>query len=361
LFSSNEEKYYHISKLHGAFWRYKFTDHHYLYNLHFPPLSFIKKYEVQLESLITQYPSSKRIIIKYLANWLKKPEEFLAVGNGASELIKIISLNFCQKGTIIVPTFNEYEAALPQTRINYVFIDSETLEIDLRHVYKEAINSDSNLIIIVNPNNPTSLVIEQNEIIQLLNSLKKNNKQCMVLLDESFIDFANGNYSLQDYIEQYSNLVILKSMSKVFGICGLRLGYIISSNIKFVQAVNNLSPIWNINGFSEFFLQEIENYRRIFLESCELVKRERDYLFEGLSKIDWLKTFKPNANYVCCKILSDFYNSEMLTKQLFVKYNILIKSCHKKNMKNADRYVRIASRTIEDNSIILKALKGLNV
>jgi histidinol-phosphate/aromatic aminotransferase/cobyric acid decarboxylase-like protein len=157
-------------------------------------------------------------------------------------------------------------------------------------------------------------------------------------------------------IERYSNLVIIKSMSKCFGIGGLRLGYVLSDNRQFIQKVRENISIWNINGFAEAFLRHIPRYHSEFLLSCEMVREVRDDLYHKLCKVNDLIVYKPSANFVFCKI-PDHLSGLEIAKQLFIRHNLLVKHCGGKSMPMGDKYLRIACRDKDDNNIVLNALK----
>jgi hypothetical protein len=206
------------------------------------------------------------------------------------------------------------------------------------------------------PNNPTSLLVPKADLIRLLEKLAKHG--CILIGDESFIDFTEDpeQLSLESEIERYPNLVIFKSMSKAYGICGLRIGYMLTANKTFAESVRQGVSIWNLNGLAEAFLRSAPEYREEFKVSCAQVRADRDLLFKELSTIEGLLAYKPDANYIFCRLPDHSPTGPEVTRQLFVEHNIYIKHCHGKTMADSDRYLRIASRTPEENRTLVAAL-----
>ena len=134
-----------------------------------------------------------------------------------------------------------------------------------------------------------------------------------------------------------------------------------TTNSRFVKAVRQGVHIWNINGFAEEFLRILPDYRHAFIKSCDQVKNDRDTLYTDLSQISGLTVYKPDANFLFCKLPDSGPNASELTKQLFIEHNMYIKDCQGKTMPDADRYVRIAARTTEENTNLVNALESILV
>ena len=200
------------------------------------------------------------------------------------------------------------------------------------------------------------MLVPKADLIRLAQKLEKHN--CMLIVDESFLDFADNKeqISLELDIDKYPNMVILKSMSKAYGICGLRIGYMLTANLEFAASVRSGIHIWNINGFAEEFLRILPQYKQEFEDSCEKVKADRDIFYEKLSAINGMTVLKPDANYIFCRLPEDALSGPEVTKRLFVEYNIYIKDSVGKTQPDADRYIRIASRTNEENDKLIVAL-----
>ena len=148
-------------------------------------------------------------------------------------------------------------------------------------------------------------------------------------------------------------------MSKAYGICGLRIGYLLTANLEFVNAVRDGIHIWNINGFAEEFLRILPQYKQEFEESCKKVIVDRDEFYNKLCSIPGMIVFKPDANYIFCRLPEDAPSGPEIVKQLFIKHNIYIKDSLGKTQPDADRYLRIASRTEEENCKLIEGLKDV--
>jgi len=281
------------------------------------------------------------------------------VGNGASELIRIICQRLNRRLTVPVPSFNEWINAAPAGFVHESSIDPPSFSLDVRKLLHESIQFESDTVIVVNPNNPTSLLTPKSDLIWLVEKLA--DRDAMLIVDESFIDFADNGFdtTMANEIERYQNLTIIKSLSKCYGIGGLRLGYLLTNSETFAEDVRRCIPIWNINGFAEAFLRLAPRYREEFSNSCVMVRDVRDDLYRKLQVIPGLTVFQPNANFVFCGLPDNTISGPELAKELFIRNNILVKHCGNKNMPNGDRYLRIACRDKEDNNILVEALKKL--
>ena len=190
---------------------------------------------------------------------------------------------------------------------------------------------------------------------------KLEKHKIVLIVDESFLDFTDNKeqISLEQDIAQYPNIAIIKSMSKAYGICGLRIGYLLTANLEFAAAVRKGIHIWNINGFAEEFLRILPQYKQEFEDSCEKVKTDRDAFYKMLCRIEGMTVFKPDANYIFCRLPDSTLSGPEVTKRLFIEHNIYIKDTVGKTQPDADRYIRIASRTNEENSKLILALKDV--
>ncbi|MCP4629691.1 MAG: aminotransferase class I/II-fold pyridoxal phosphate-dependent enzyme, partial [bacterium] len=218
---------------------------------------------------------------------------------------------------------------------------------------------EADTAVVVTPNNPTSMLVPRSDLEYLARKLA--NHDCMLIVDESFIDFVEnpGQATLENEIERYPNMAIFKSMSKAYGICGLRIGYMLTANSAFADAVRKGVHIWNINGFAEEFLRILPEYREAFVESCNQVRTDRDSLYKSLCAVPGMTVYKPDANFVFCRLPDYAQGGVDVTRELFVKHNMYIKHCQGKTQPDSDRYIRIASRTIKENCELVEALTDI--
>jgi histidinol-phosphate/aromatic aminotransferase/cobyric acid decarboxylase-like protein len=355
-YKTQTEKYEFISGQHGGYYHHNFIDHAYLYNLYFPPEAVFTNFKNKIHDLVLNYPIAQDALAGLIGNIIQQPTERIVVGNGAAELIKIISGHIAGKLIIPVPSFNEYANAAPKDKVVEFPLEFPSFQLDVDKFADEAIKVGADIAVVVTPNNPTSMLVPKADLIRLAQKLKGHD--CMLIIDESFLDFADDkdNISLEQEIQNYPNMAIIKSMSKAYGICGLRIGYILTANSAFADSVRKGIHIWNINGFAEEFLRILPDYKKEFTDSCKKVREDRDNFYKKLCAIPDLTVFKPDANYIFCRLPEYALNGPEVTKRLFIEHNIYIKDSHGKTQPDADRYIRIASRTEEENSKLIEAL-----
>jgi histidinol-phosphate/aromatic aminotransferase/cobyric acid decarboxylase-like protein/choline kinase len=359
LFSSSEERYKIVAREHGSYWQYGFIDHNYLYNLYFPPEAVFFHMQNHVYDLIENYPAGQDALASLVSQVINQPAQRIVVGNGASEIIKIISRHLCNQMIIPEPSFNEYANAAPDGKVTGFALKPPLFQLDVEKFAAETLRCQADVAVVVSPNNPTSLLVPKADLLRLAGMLA--DQDCLLIVDESFIDFVEDcdQVTLENEVAEYGNLAILKSMSKAYGICGLRLGYLLTANQDLAVAVRNEVPIWNINGFAEAFLRLLPRYRRDFIESCQKVQSDRDDLYQNLTSIPGITAYKPDANFVFFRLPDGAMSGPEVTRQLFIEHNSYIKHCAGKPLPEPDRYLRIASRTKPENHKLIEALRSI--
>jgi len=357
MFSNQEERYEHVSGLFGEYWRYKFVDHSLLYNLFYPPKAVLDDLANHIREITLNYPSAQKEIAALMGVLIGHSPENIIVGNGASELIKVVCKYLKRRIIVPVPSFNEWINAVPEGLVNVTLLEPPDFLLDVEKFLHQAVQHSSDMVVIVNPNNPTSLLTPKSDLYWLAGQLEK--KEITLVVDESFIDFVDDvkGSTIENEIDQFNNLVIMKSLSKCYGIGGIRLGYLLTKNGEFLKAAKDEIPIWNINGFAEAFLRVAPRFRKEYVRSCALVREARHDFYNHLITVPGLTVYEPQANFVFCRLPDDTIPGPEFTKKLFVNENILIKDCAGKMIPEADRYLRIASRTREENKNLVEALK----
>ncbi len=361
MFLSRDRQFDRIQTLHGSHWRYGVVDHSYLYNLHFPPQAMLDGFRQELLDIITNYPVGQIELDRLTAQWTGTDPAGMVVSNGAAQLIKVLGQSFIDKMTISVPSFNEYENVLRPEQLDRVALDPATFDLDLDAFAESARRAGSNAAVLVTPNNPTALSVGRGEILELARRLATH--ECRLIVDESFIEFsrAGRTASVEGDVADHANLVVIKSMSKVFGVAGLRLGYLLTGDHAFAGAVRAQLPIWNLNGLAESFLRRVGRYRSEFAASCEVVRDTCQDLYVALCELPGLAPIRPDANFVFCKITTPGITGPALARRMYVEHGILIKDCASKTMPDAEVYLRIASRTAPENRRLVDALSQLGL
>jgi len=358
-YETQTQKYEFISSQHGGYYRHNFIDHAYLYNLYFPPEAVFSNFKDKIHDIVLNYPVAQDALAGLIGKLISQPAERIVVGNGAAELIKIVSGHISRKLIVPVPSFNEYANAAPSGRSVEFALEFPSFRLDVDKFAAEAIMIKADVAVVVTPNNPTSMLVPKSDIIHLAQKLA--NHDCMLIIDESFMDFVQNSdrTTLEHEIERYPNVAIFKSMSKAYGICGLRIGYMLTANSAFAEAVRKGVHIWNINGFAEEFLRILPDYRQEFVESCKQVQIDRDNLYKRLCAVQGMIVYKPDANFVFCRLPDYSLSAPVVTRRLFIKSNIYIKHCQGKTLQDSDRYIRIASRTETENCKLVEALADI--
>lgn len=352
---STKEKLELFHKRFGGYWRFNgIKDYCYLVNPYFPTKQMIDKMKYFYDELLFNYPSGQKIE-KICASRMfdNVNEDNILIGNGAAELINNLRYIVGKRIGLTIPSFNEYVRCFPDCEIAYINSSDDNYRLSLDKIIDKL--DDVDTMIIISPDNPSGSCLKYEEVIEILDIAKEKNKQ--VIFDESFMDFANNNYTLidDDILNKYSDLVVIKSISKSYGVPGLRLGVLASGNEKYIKIINNNLPVWNINSFAEYFLQIINIYKKDYMEGCKKIKEERDRFYKELIKIKDLYIYPSEANYFMCKLLSGSANE--LAEYLLDNNKILIKVLNGKNGFDDGEYIRIAIKSTIDNDYLVKSIK----
>lgn len=361
MFCSPEEQIKKIASRFGGYWRYPgLKDFCYLVTPYFPCKRLRAEIKANFDTLLEQYPSGQRVNALLAAKMFGLHADEIAVGNGAAEIIQAYMRVIGGKIGFVYPTFEEYPNRVEDGR-RVVFTPSA--ENGFRYDAKDLIdfftlNPVSNLII-VNPDNPSGNFMSLNDVKKLCKWCCKTGVR--LLIDESFADFSDNPYTLlsREFLVKYPNLSVMKSISKSYGVPGLRLGVFASASTSFVDGVKSALSIWNINSFAEFFLQIYEKHNGEYKAACVKLAIDRARFIKDLSKFSFLKVYPSAANYVLCKVLSPYDPHELMIK-LWSRHRILIKDCSKKMGFGGSPFIRIAVRSQDDNDAFVNALREIS-
>lgn len=357
--TSVEDKLKRIQSRYGGYWRYPgLVDFCYLVNPFYPSTKLMDEIKANFERLICDYPSGASVNSLLAAKYFGLKKEHVVVGNGAAELIK--SLMDIKSGKIgmIFPTFEEYpnrrkaEDIIPYYPNNKDY--SYTAE-DLMDFYSD---KDVCILLLINPDNPSGNYIEKADILKIAEWAEQ--KEITFIVDESFVDFADEEDATllhEEILQQYPNLIILKSISKSFGVPGLRLGVMATINEGIIDLVKKDISIWNINSFGEFYMQIFEKYKGDYHEAMKKFKDVRSEYVKQLSTVKNIRVIPSQANYIMCEILGS-NSAKKVTEELLDQYNLLIKDLSLKNGFEG-QYIRIAVKRPEENDKLVHALKSV--
>lgn len=345
-----------VQSRYGGYWRYpQLLDFCYLVNPYFPPQKLMDEIKASFETLLTQYPSGMRVNSLLAAKNFSVHQENILVGNGAAELIKSLMGQLTGKTGFIRPTFEEYPNRYNSEEIvNFVPENSDfSYSADDLIIFFEKKQIQN--LVLVNPDNPTGNYIPKQDMLRLIAWASEKNIRLVV--DESFVDFADEQDSTliqQDILDANKHLYVMKSISKSYGVPGLRLGVLASGDTELIERFKKDVAIWNINSFAEFYMQIEEKYKKDYEQSLIQIRAERSRFQNELSKINGIRVIPSQANYVMVE-LTNGKTARALTKELLLDYNLFVKDLSGKIKEK--QYLRIAVRNSEDNDKLLLALK----
>lgn len=352
---STHERLELFHKRFGGYWRFgNIKDYCYLVNPYFPTEAMINKMKYFYNELLFNYPSGQSIErICACRMFDNVSDDNILIGNGAAELINNLKYIVGKKIALTIPSFNEYVRCFPNSEITYINSKDDNYRLSLNKL-KETLNKVDTLIVI-SPDNPSGSHLKYGEVIELLDMAKEMDKQ--VIFDESFIDFANDSYTLinDDILKKYPNLIVIKSISKSYGVPGLRLGVLASGNYEYLDIINRNMPVWNINSFAEYFLQIFLIYKKDYVYGCSKIKEERNRFYNELIKISELDVYNSEANYFMIKLNKSTANE--IAEYLLDNNKILIKVLNGKNGFDDKEYIRIAVKTKEENDYFIQSIK----
>ncbi len=362
IFAENEEMLRRFNYRYGGHWRFpKMLDYCYLVNPYFPPRQMKEELKANFDTLLTEYPSGMFVNSLLAGRYFGIRQAYSIVGNGAAELIKSLMERTEGRIGVVYPTFEEYPNRLRKEQIISYFPDNADLSYGIDDLQSFFDDKDIQTLLLINPDNPSGNFIPIEEVVRLTEWCRERNIRLVV--DESFVDFSEDfekNTLLRnDLLERFANLVVMKSISKSYGVPGLRLGVLASSDTELISWMKKDISIWNINSFAEFYMQIFSKYTAEYNKACHKFIAERRRFRERLGEIPYLRILPSQANYFCCEVTNKFTSAE-LTMLLLERYNIMIKDCNSKNFLQGKNYIRISVRNQEDNDRLVQALKELS-
>ena len=345
---------------YGGFWRFpQMLDYCYLVNPYFPSRRMKDEMRANFDTLLTEYPSGMKVNTLIASKCFGVSEQYLVPGNGAAELIKGLS----QEGEYLIgfvrPTFEEYPNRVDKER-HVTFVPQNE---DYRYTADDlmAFFADKGIgqLMLINPDNPSGNFIPKNDVLRLASWCEQ--RSIRLVVDESFVDFSRDyatNSLLSDQtLETYPHMVVMKSISKSYGVPGLRLGIMASADKELIARMKREVSIWNLNSFAEFFMQIFNKYEKDYQKACAKFVQERDRFEQDLRSVPFFHVMSSEANYFLCEVLPPYTASEIVIRML-KQHNILTRDCSGKPGLNPHKqYMRIAVRSTEDNMRLVEALK----
>lgn len=343
----------------GGYWRFGgLRDFCYLVNPYFPPKKMLEQMEYFYPRLLTQYPSGMSVQKLLAGKMFGVKEDYLLAGNGAAELINTLGRVMEGKTALSVPAFNEYIRCFGGCEIMPLSGAEHDFRFDMPQLRRAAAQADN--LVLINPDNPSGAFLEEGELLELADICRENGT--MLVVDESFVDFAQPDkrFTLlrNEILEKYPNLMVIKSISKSYGVPGLRLGVCASGNTAWVSRMKELMPIWNINSFGEYFFQIYGLYASQYQAACDEICRQREKMAQRLAAFSFLTPYPSQANYIMCRV--DGVSSKELAGRLLKEDDLLIKDLSAKNGFDGRSFIRVAVRDEADNQALYRALEKLD-
>ena len=361
IFAEDDEMLHRFNYRYGGHWRFpKMLDYCYLVNPYFPTNRMKDELRSSFDTLLTEYPSGMFVNSLLAGKYFGIRQDFVVVGNGAAELIKSLMEQTKGRIGVIYPTFEEYPHRLKKEDIVAFEPQNNDLaynEDDLIAFYQDkGIGS----LLLINPDNPSGNFIGRAGLQKLIDWCKE--QEIRLIVDESFVDFSDdfeqNTLLTNGTLAANPHLAVMKSISKSYGVPGLRLGILASADTELIKWVKKDISIWNINSFAEFYMQIFGKYESDYKRACRQFIAERRRFEALLRAIPYMRVLPTQANYFCIE-LTDKYTSAELTKLLLARYNIMIKDCDSKNGLKGRNFIRISVRSQEDNDQLIAALHEL--
>ena len=360
LFADDEQLMQKFYSRYGGFWRFpKMLDFCYLVNPFFPSQRMLDEMKASFQTLLTEYPSGMKVNALLASKCWGVSEKYIVPGNGAAELIKFLMDNLNGKLGVIRPSFEEYPNRYQGEVVTFIPQNS-----DFRYTGQDIIdyyaNKDIANLLLINPDNPSGNFIPKDDILKVADWCKLN--QVRFIVDESFVDFSE-DYEIcsmldDTILESYPNMTVVKSISKSYGVPGLRLGIMASADEVLIKEAKKYVSIWNINSFAEFFMQIFTKYSKDYHKACGSFQAERADFLSKLCEIPFIHVMPTQANFVLCEV-KEPYSSMEIVKRMLREHNILLSACSAKKGLQGGKYLRIAIRGHQDNSRLIEAFKQL--
>jgi histidinol-phosphate/aromatic aminotransferase/cobyric acid decarboxylase-like protein/GTP:adenosylcobinamide-phosphate guanylyltransferase len=361
IFAEDDEMLRRFNYRYGGHWRFpKMLDYCYLVNPYFPTKRMKDELRYNFDTLLTEYPSGMLVNSLLAGKYFGIRQDYVVVGNGAAELIKsLMELSEGRTG-VIYPTFEEYPHRLRKDDIVAFQPDNRDLKYTEDDLIGYFTGKGIERLLLINPDNPSGNFIGMDGLQKLIEWSRE--QHITLIVDESFVDFSddfeNNTLLRNETLEANPHLVVMKSISKSYGVPGLRLGILASSNVELISRIKKDVAIWNINSFAEFYMQIFGKYENDYKKACRKFINERRRFESLLHEIPYIKVLPTQANFFCIELTSKYTSAE-LTKLLLARYNIMVKDCDSKNGLKGRNFIRISVRSTEDNNQLIQALREL--
>lgn len=361
IFSAGEVKYHEYHKRYGGYWRFpQMLDYCYLVNPFFPNKRMRDELKANFDMLLENYPSGMFVNSLLAGKYFGIKQNYVVVGNGAAELIKVVMEKHADdKVGIIYPTFDEYPNRLREEKIVPFIPQTENFDYTADDLMNYFGDKDISLFLLINPDNPSGHFMPKADVLRLAEWCAERNIRLVV--DESFVDFTYGfeqNSLLHDDIlERFPKMAVMKSISKSYGVPGLRLGVFATADTELITRMKKEVSIWNINSFAEFYLQIYGKYEKEYKKACDKFIEERGMFYDELKTIPFLRVIPSQANYFLCEVVGRYTSAELTQK--LIENDVIISNCGLKSKMAGKQLIRLAVRSRPDNARLISILRSL--
>jgi threonine-phosphate decarboxylase len=307
---------------------------------------------------ITTYPERDYTALRRaIGEYTHADPAHILVGNGSTELISLfIQIRCPKKALIIGPTYSEYEREISLgggTSLYHSLCEEQDFQLDLASL-EPKLNESIDLLVICNPNNPTSSAIPRKQMRKILDICKQ--QDIFVVIDETYVEFAPNMDEITaiPLTSYYNNVAILRGISKFFASPGLRLGYAICGNDDFIREMNKKKNPWTINSLAAIAGEIIFQDQEYIQETKNLIFSERNRIMDILSGWQSVKVYEPLANFILIRILKPECSSDQLFDYC-IKQKMMIRDCSTFPFLNHE-YIRFCIMKPEDNDRLLSAM-----
>jgi threonine-phosphate decarboxylase len=334
------------------------VDFCFIANPYYPTPEMLEDLQRSLPNLIKSYPSSNpQTSQQHLAAVLDVDPERLIIGNGATELIGLINMTLIDRIAVPIPTFGEYIEKMKDLRNAelYPLDPGDRYQLRLDHYLDWVHQRKLECCLVINPGNPTGQFIPLEEMVDFLHHARDLE---LVIVDESFIDFSGiAIPSLLPLADQFTNLLIVRSMSKHCGVPGLRLGFCYSANLYILNRLRRFVPTWNLNTLAQYFISLLPGAADAYHEGRKRLIGDVSHLYENLRTIPSLEVYPTGANFVLFKVKNGITAHELQTR-LLVEHDMYVRDCTNKLGMDAF-HIRVASQGREKDARLAYALRTL--
>ncbi len=309
---------------------------------------------------ITTYPDREYTSLrKCIASYINTDPENILMGNGSTELISLfIQIQHPKKALIIGPTYSEYEREIALgggASLYYPLQEEQSFALDITNFIAQ-LNESIDLVVICNPNNPTSGAISRRTMRKILDACKQNN--IYVMVDETYVEFADNYQEITSIplTAYYNNIFILRGTSKFFAAPGLRLGYAVTGNRDLLKSIHTRKNPWTINSLAVIAGEIMFQDSSYIAQTRELISQERSRIYQLLSKDSRCKTYPPNANFMLVRLLDNRTSGELF--DCAIREKMMIRDCSTFPFLD-NKYIRFCFMQPQMNDRLISCLFGL--